>query len=62
MSSEENLQLFENQPIRTAWDAEAEEWFFSISRRCRRTYKSAGCTACCKILERSESAAEIGRI
>ena len=30
MSSEENLQLFENQPIRTAWDAEAEEWFFSI--------------------------------
>ena len=30
MSNEENLQLFENQPIRTAWDAEAEEWFFSI--------------------------------
>lgn len=30
MSSEENLQLFENQPIRTAWDAETEEWFFSI--------------------------------
>lgn len=30
MTSEENLQLFENQPIRTAWDAEAEEWFFSI--------------------------------
>ena len=32
MSSEENLQLFENQPIRTAWDAETEEWFFSISQ------------------------------
>ena len=30
MTNEENLQLFENQPIRTAWDAEAEEWFFSI--------------------------------
>ena len=30
MTSEENLQLFKNQPIRTAWDAEAEEWFFSI--------------------------------
>ena len=30
MTSEENLQLFENQPIRTAWDAETEEWFFSI--------------------------------
>ena len=30
MTSDENLQLFENQPIRTAWDAEAEEWFFSI--------------------------------
>ena len=30
MSSTESLQLFEDQPIRTAWDAEAEEWFFSI--------------------------------
>lgn len=26
----ESLQLFEEQPIRTAWDAEAEEWYFSI--------------------------------
>ena len=26
----ESLQLFEDQPIRTAWDAEAEEWYFSI--------------------------------
>jgi hypothetical protein len=24
------IQLFENQPIRTAWDEEAEEWYFSI--------------------------------
>ncbi len=26
----ENLQLFENQPIRAAWDAEKEEWYFSV--------------------------------
>lgn len=26
----EQLQLFENQKIRTAWDAENEEWYFSI--------------------------------
>lgn len=30
VSETENLQLFEDQPIRTAWDDEAEEWFFSI--------------------------------
>lgn len=30
MGTEESLQLFEDQPIRTAWDAEAEEWYFSI--------------------------------
>lgn len=26
----ERLQLFENQEIRTVWDAENEEWYFSI--------------------------------
>lgn len=26
----DNIQLFEDQPIRTAWDEENEEWFFSI--------------------------------
>lgn len=26
----DNVQLFEDQPIRTAWDAENEEWYFSI--------------------------------
>ncbi len=26
----ENLQLFEDQPIRTAWNEEEEEWYFSI--------------------------------
>lgn len=25
-----DIQLFEDQPIRTAWDAEREEWYFSI--------------------------------
>lgn len=30
MSKAESLQLFEDQPIRSAWDAEAEEWYFSI--------------------------------
>ena len=24
------IQLYEDQPIRTAWDVEAEEWYFSI--------------------------------
>jgi len=26
----ENLQLFEDQPIRTAWSEAEEEWYFSI--------------------------------
>lgn len=32
MLLEENdkIQLYENQPIRTAWDEENEEWYFSI--------------------------------
>ena len=30
MSNTESLQLFENQPIRTAWDDKEEEWYFSI--------------------------------
>ena len=30
MSSTESIQLFDDQPIRTAWDEESEEWFFSI--------------------------------
>lgn len=27
----DNIKKFENQPIRTAWDEEKEEWFFSVS-------------------------------
>ena len=28
--SNEKLQLFEEQKIRTIWDEEKEEWYFSI--------------------------------
>lgn len=30
MSESKEIQLFENHPIRTAWNSELEEWFFSI--------------------------------
>ena len=30
MSDMENLQLFENQAIRTAWNEVEEEWYFSV--------------------------------
>lgn len=30
MDVSENLQLFEEQPIRTAWNEEEEEWYFSV--------------------------------
>ena len=30
MSNENGIQLFEDKRIRTAWDEEKEEWFFSI--------------------------------
>ncbi len=30
MPKQENLQLFEDQPIRSAWNEEEEEWYFSI--------------------------------
>lgn len=30
MSEQDKIQLFEDQKIRTAWDAETEEWYFSI--------------------------------
>ena len=26
----DKIQLFEEQQIRTAWDAEKEEWYFSV--------------------------------
>ena len=30
MQENDKIQLFENQPIRTAWDEDNEEWFFSV--------------------------------
>lgn len=30
MSEQDKIQRFEDQPIRTAWDEEQEEWYFSI--------------------------------
>lgn len=30
MSEQDKVQLFENQAIRTAWDTEQEEWYFSV--------------------------------
>ena len=30
MAQNDQIQLFENKKIRTAWDAEKEEWYFSI--------------------------------
>ena len=30
MSEQNKIQLFEDQPIRTAWDEEKEEWYFSV--------------------------------
>ena len=30
MAQNDNIQLFENKRIRTAWDVEKEEWYFSV--------------------------------
>ena len=30
MSQNDKIQLFEDKRIRTAWDEEKEEWYFSI--------------------------------
>ena len=30
MAQNDNIQLFENKRIRTAWDEEKEEWYFSV--------------------------------
>ena len=30
MSEQNKIQLFENQPIRTVWNEEQEEWYFSV--------------------------------
>ena len=30
MNGNNSIQLFEDEKIRTAWDAEKEEWYFSV--------------------------------
>ena len=30
MSQNDQIQLFEDKPIRTAWDVEKKEWYYSI--------------------------------
>ena len=30
MTENDKLQMFEDRPIRTAWDETQEEWYFSI--------------------------------
>ena len=30
MTENSKLQMFEDQTIRTAWDEDAEEWYFSV--------------------------------
>lgn len=30
MPNQDKMQLFENQPIRSVWDEEREEWYFSV--------------------------------
>ena len=32
---QDKLQIFEDQPIRAAWDEAAEEWYFSIVDVCQ---------------------------
>ena len=39
------MQLFEDQPIRTAWDEENEEWYFSIVDVVEALTKSKDATA-----------------
>ena len=34
MAQNDKIQLFENKRIRTAWDEEKEEWYFSIVDVC----------------------------
>ena len=30
MQESDKIQVYDNQPIRTAWDEQNEEWYFSI--------------------------------
>jgi hypothetical protein len=30
MNKEDSIQLFENRKVRTAWNEDEEEWYFSV--------------------------------
>ena len=30
MAKDEKIEIYEDQPIRTAWNEDEEEWYFSI--------------------------------
>ena len=44
MQENDKLQIFEDQPIRTAWDEEREEWYFSVVDVVGALTESAMCT------------------
>lgn len=46
MPENERMQLFEDQPVRTAWEEQQEEWYFSaVDGKCRPI---CFLTLCCK--------------
>ena len=40
MSDNSSIQLFEDRPIRMAWDEEKEDWYFSIVDVCKALTES----------------------
>lgn len=52
------IQLFEDQKIRVAWDAEREEWYFSIEDVVGVLTDSPDYNTGQEILEQAEAAAE----
>ena len=56
----DQIQLFENQKIRTAWDAEQEEGYFRGVGRGGGPDRPAGHAPCRQVLERAENPPEKG--
>lgn len=48
MSRKEQIQLFETKKVRTVWDDEKEEWFFSVVDVVEVLTDSANRTDCLK--------------
>ena len=62
MSNEESLQLFEDQPIRTAWSEEDEEWYFSVVDVVGVLTESADPNDYWKVLKKRLKTREISRL